>query len=176
MDVGLPEIRAYASTREVRKFPQGPFLGVRLERQERYDILWFVWERDGLVPKQIIPQDWEPVMLFYKNRDLVQVTTRPHFEWHEYYSDGIDVPNFTRPLSVIFAGSHHAPLVRNNQDNTFDDILPLYAPLDTRTEIITDAPKFAQTSIFKRRGLYVQLGQNIHERAREALIELDKGR
>ena len=57
-----------------------------------------------------------------------------------------------------------------------DDILPLCAPLDIRTEIITDAPKFAQTSIFKRRGLYVQLGQNIHERAREALIELDKGR
>ncbi|MHB2036217.1 MAG: hypothetical protein ACYCPW_05690 [Nitrososphaerales archaeon] len=173
MPSSIPEIKTYASKRECQRFPHGPFLGVKVERYDRYDILWFVWERDGLIPKQIIPQDWEPVIFFRKNESLVKITVRRHFEWHDYYSTGNDVPIFSIPISIIFSGSHHAPLVRNNYDSSFDELLDRHEPLLFDFEHISTVPPYARRAIFNRRGLYVQRGDDIYERARESLIELD---
>jgi len=173
LSISLPQIKTYASKKECQRFPNGPFLGVKLERHDRYDIIWFVWERDGLIPKQIIPQDWEPVILFWKNGNLARVTVRRHFEWRDFYSTGNDVPIFSSPLSIIFSGSHHAPLVKNNWDQTFDELVQMHDRLGFEFEPVSDIPSYARRAIFKRNGLYVGRGEDIYDRVRDSLIELD---
>ncbi len=172
MSFNVAGIKAYASASEYQRFPKGPFLGVKCEKHGSYDIFWFVWEKDGVIPKQIIPQDWEPAILFYKNQNLVQVTVRRHFEWQDFYSAGDDVPVFTLPLTIIFTGSHHAPVVRNNWDTTFDDLQSLHYPLEFQVESVPSCPPYARRAIFKRKGIFLQRGQDIHERAKQTLMGL----
>jgi hypothetical protein len=52
------DIEAYAEIGESKISPRGPFRGAKYEENKGYDIAWFVWERDGIVPQSIIPNDW----------------------------------------------------------------------------------------------------------------------
>ena len=117
------DIEAFALTRECIVFPRGNFKGARFEEHDNYDITWFVWDRDGLVPESIVEDDWEPVIQFWKGEKLVMVSIRPHYRIREYFSGRKDRPNFAQPLKVVFETSSHAARLRNDQDTRFDSFL-----------------------------------------------------
>lgn len=155
--------------------PYGPFFGVRVERHERYDIFWFIWDKDGIVPKSIIPEDWEPAILFWHRKKLARVTVRLHYEWIDYSSPTLDEPHFSLPLRIIFTGSNHGPLVRKVDDQIFDILVSSHKRLEFEYRTIREdeVPSYARKGFFNRRGILVGAGQDIHERARETLAEID---
>jgi hypothetical protein len=170
-------IEAYASPRQAVNFPDGSFFGVRIEQHEKYDIRWFVWEKDGIVPKQIIPEDWEPVILFWHDKELVRVTVRLHYEWVDYSAANLDEPHFALPLRIIFAGSNHGPLVRRRgEDPIFDMLLSSEKSLEFDPQVIREdqVPQYARKGLFNRHGIFVSVGQGIHERAQETLREINE--
>lgn len=169
-------IEAYATPAQAVDWPQGPFYGAKIELHERYYILWFVWDRDGIIPKSIIPEDWEPLILYWHGDDLVRVTVRLHYQWIDYSSSNLDEPHFSLPLKVMFTGSSHGPLVRREDDIAFDVSLQFHTRLDYEYQTIReeDVPAYARKGFLNRRGILVSAGQDIHERAEETLAELDE--
>ena len=132
-----------------------------------------MWDKDGLVPKSIIKQDWEPLVLFWKDGKLARLTVRHHFQWRDYSADGRDEPNFDLPLRVLFVGSNHAPLVKNNKDATFDFLLSSHLRLQYKAEPIQQAPPFARKAILNLRGFVPVARQDINDRAELTVRELD---
>ena len=169
-------IETYATPSQAINSPKGPFIGVRVEQHERYDIFWFVWEKDGIIPKRIIPEDWEPLILYWRGNNLVRVTVRLHYEWTDYSSPSLDEPHFSLPLKVIFTGSNHGALVRKEDDPVFDISVLSHKRLEFDYQAIReqDVPPYARRGFFNRRGILVGAGQDIHERAQETLFELDE--
>lgn len=169
-------IEAFATPSQSVNWPQGPFFGARVEQHERYDIFWFVWDRDGIIPKSIIPEDWEPIILYWHGNDLVRVTVRLHYEWIDYSSPNLDEPHFSLPVEVIFTGSNHGPWVRKKDDTIFDTSVQSYIELEPDYQSIKedDVPAFARKGFINRRGILISAGQDIHARAEETLSELDE--
>jgi hypothetical protein len=169
-------IDAYATPSQCVAAPEGPFLGVKVEQHERYDIFWFIWDKDGIVPKRFIPQDWEPVILYWKSDKLARVTVRYHYEWTDYSAPDFEQPHFSLPLRVIFTGSNHGAIVRKENDPLFDFSLQSHRKLEfdfkaTREE---DVPSFARKGFLNRRGALIAAGQDIHDRAQETLSEISE--
>ena len=149
---------------------------MKVEQHERYDIFWFVWDKDGIIPTRIIPEDWEPLILYWRGNNLARATVRLHYEWTDYSSHNLDEPHFSLPLKVIFAGSHHGALVRKDNDPLFDILVQSHKRLEFDYQAIReeDVPPYARKGLFNRRGILVGAGQDIHERAQETLAELDE--
>ena len=171
-------IEAYATPSQSVPAPQGPFFGVRVEKHDRYDILWFVWDKDGIIPKYLIREDWEPIIQYRHKDELVRVTLRYHYEWKDYSAPDLqDEPHFSLPLKVIFTGSTHGAIIRKLHDTMFDILLHSHKKLDPSYETIIheeNVPSFARRGLLNRKGIMVAVGQDIHERAQETLEEIDE--
>lgn len=165
-------ITAYAVKEECIIFPEGPFREARWEEQKNYDIAWFIWDRDGSFPKAIIPLDWEPLILFWKEEKLAMVTARPHFRWKDYPTIGNEASRFTLPLTVVFEGTHHGAKVRNKSDESFDQRLDeKYELLDYNFEAILpkDVPSYASRPTIPLSPIRME---EIHSRARKTSLKL----
>ncbi|MGH2637867.1 MAG: hypothetical protein ACRDF4_01045 [Rhabdochlamydiaceae bacterium] len=169
---------AYALDSESELIPKGHFMGARFEQSLQrskfeYDIIWFVWDRDGIFRRD----DWEPLILFWKDTELIQVTARPHFEWQSYYAQGYGEPNFVYPLKVAFITTYHAAVLETTQGNDgFEETILDYKRIDIRPKSILTAsvPASAQKAWFNKKGHHVSFGQNIHDKAIECLEEWNK--
>jgi hypothetical protein len=174
-----PDMEVFARPDEVNQPPNGHFKSARFEQnlqnnQYGYDILWFVWDRDGPFPLD----DWEPVIFFWKDVELIGVTTRPHFGWEDYSNLSYDEKHFVYPLRIIFRDSWHAGylttyLTRNETDieiaNTLSSLK--FVPIAIAPE---DVPPNARKARFSRRGFLPGFGQDIHDEATARLDELRK--
>ncbi|MDG6999373.1 MAG: hypothetical protein JRN15_09700 [Nitrososphaerota archaeon] len=143
-------------------------------RKFGYDIMWFVWNRDGIFRRQ----DWEPLVFFWHELELVQVTARPHFRWESYYAQGYGEPIFAyAPLRVAFTTTFHAAVIETiDPDNRFKETISGYSKLKVQpTSILTDkVPPSARKAWSKREGINISSGQEIHDKAIECLEELNK--
>lgn len=167
-----PYVEAYCLPEEIQGFKNAHY-----EKHESYDIAWFVWEKDGIVPESFIPDDWEPLISFWVDDRLVKLTIRLHYEWRDYYFDSKFGEQFSLPLQVIFEGINHGPRVKTLGDSTFDadreDISHSFLLRYTFKEIDTKrVPEYAQKSFFNRRGILFRSRQSVHEKAKEQLEEL----
>lgn len=167
-----PYIEAYCLPEEIQDFK-----GANYERHGNYDIAWFVWEKDGLVPESFIPDDWEPLILFYGKDGIVKVTVRLHYEWRDYYSDPGLGEQFTLPLQVIFEGINHGPRVKTKGDDSFEadrtDVThSLFLTYQFRDIDEKRVPDYAQKSFFNRKGVRLRSRQSVHDKAIEQIEEL----
>lgn len=71
-----------------------------------YAVLWYHWPYDGHGPTQS-RDDYEPVILFFKDNDIYAIGTRPHRR-HEF-STNLNREN-NRPV-IIFDSPWHGPII-----------------------------------------------------------------
>lgn len=174
-----PEIKeVYALQSETELIPNGHFVGARFEQSLQshefgYDIMWFIWNRDGILPRE----DWEPIIFFWKGTRLIAVTTRPHFEWRDYSAEGYGEPNFQYPMRIVFRSTYHAAFVATLQwVEEFDLEITTLKKLKYRPTAIAadDVPDSAKRAWFKKKGLWIQFGEDIHDKADQRLEDLIK--
>jgi hypothetical protein len=162
-------ITAYALRKKCIVFPEGNFREARWEEHTHYGIAWFVWDRDGSFPKFLVPQDWEPLILFWKKEKLVMVTARPHFGWRDYGVKLTDSFRFSLPLTVVFEGSNHGARIRTPDDQ--DEVDENYQLLDYQFNgILTkNVPPYARSPRIPFTPIRME---DIHIRAKKTLVKL----
>lgn len=161
----------YARSNETIPYPKGGFKGAYFETYHDYDVLWFVWDKDGIIPESIIVDDWEPIVLHWEDGDLIGVSVRRHYRWKDYCAEHLglkDRSSFSEPLEVIFLGSNHGAYVRTPGDDEFEAEKAKHARLSfqlrdiSKSEVLSYARK---PHIGVREHILLSLGKDVYERA-----------
>ena len=105
---------------------ENPYIAAHVEEYPNYDIIWYEWKYDGppSAAKLINLADFEPVIILYKDDQIICVIVRSH--WN-YVPSSIKEENLILPPHIAFDNDYHEPLVktRDNEDDFNKKILLL---------------------------------------------------
>ena len=87
--------------------PNCQLIDVLYEVYPNYIILWFHWPNDDYTGKE----DYEPVILVFKDQQLVVIGIRPH---NKYKHAVRWVAEGSRPI-IVFATSWHGPIINHGR-------------------------------------------------------------